>query len=349
MKILKIISGIINRILSIFDIRLIRKSSFDRIIEEREQTSPDPEPGVYGLGYEEFIRVLFQLLLEREPDETGLEYYAGKLRSGEKPRFVVESICNSEEYIERYIPTLVNRWEGETNERIIGILRNAEIPHLLHEVRQEMVRTLLPPAKRILDLGGASSSDPRGALLTHGYPHEPGEICIVDLPPDERMFPVKEFENAKTEYRFGKTDVRYYYHSMTDLSGFEDESFDMVWSGESVEHITREELIEMCADIRRILKPGGYFCFDTPNRAVTRLHTGEAYIHPEHKHEYTFSEMEKILKEAGYKIEKTHGLVDMSGSLKKKSFSVDEFHNNCKKGINRKPESSYLFYFRTTR
>jgi hypothetical protein len=45
----------------------------------------------------------------------------------------------------------------------------------------------------------------------------------------------------------------------------------------------------MCKAAFRVLKKGGAFCLDTPNRIVTKIHAKTAdieFIHPEHQIEY---------------------------------------------------------------
>ena len=48
----------------------------------------------------------------------------------------------------------------------------------------------------------------------------------------------------------------------------------------------------MYQEIIRILRPGGRFCLDTPNRLFTAIHVaGPQWIHPEDKIEYAKSTM----------------------------------------------------------
>lgn len=59
-------------------------------------------------------------------------------------------------------------------------------------------------------------------------------------------------------------------------------------------------------EISRVLKKGGYFCFDTPNYNVSKMLTRVGYLHPEHKIEYSPSHIEllKTLQENGFEVEK---------------------------------------------
>lgn len=55
---------------------------------------------------------------------------------------------------------------------------------------------------------------------------------------------------------------------------FDDQSFDGVFSGDFVEHITPEEKRLFFAEVFRVLKPGGVFVIKTPNLTYLRLSVG---------------------------------------------------------------------------
>ncbi|MBN2134186.1 MAG: DUF4214 domain-containing protein [Acidobacteria bacterium] len=342
------LSRSINKILGLINLRLVKKSSWMDLNHELAKFYAEQRDTAkrYGLDEEEFLKMLYELLLERVPDQEGMQYYLTQIKDGKSNREIVESIVESDEFIENFLREVSYRYGDDTIPKFTNIIKNAQVPYLLHKARLEMIKTLLPRAEKILDLGGADSSDPRGALMAHGYSYIPGEVSIIDLPPDERFEPVKDPTEGNDVIIAGQTVIKYYYQSMADLSNFPDNSFDLVWCGESIEHITKQETEKMLSDIQRILKDGGHFCFDTPNRAITELQVGKKhFIHPEHKYEYRYDEMKDILKKLGMKIAKTQGIVNMKKSLKKEEFLVDEFIDGIDDGINNHPESSYLFYF----
>lgn len=344
----KFLSGSTNSVLGLIGLRLVKKSNWKTINDTLEHIYSEQENNreYFGLGKDKLLNMFFQLLLEREPDIDGKNYYTGWMEEGATAKEVITSILHSEEFIEKYLKDVAFRFGDETIEKFNYIIKNAQIPFLLHKVRTSMVQNLLPEAKHILDLGGADSTDPRGALLSHGYPHEPQEVSIVDLPPKERYEPVTDATDGKDTLITGPTTVKYYYQSMADLSNFPDDYFDLVWCGESIEHISIADAGKMIPDIQRILRKGGYFCFDTPNRSVTELQVGKnGFIHPEHKHEYMYDEMKNLLKLFDMKIVKTKGLVNMKKSIRKNEFLIDEFIDEIEEGLNTHPESSYLFYF----
>jgi len=80
--------------------------------------------------------------------------------------------------------------------------------------------------------------------------------------------------------RFG-TQERSAFAVATCLSlPFQDASFDKVVAADFIEHITDEEKIDLLAELRRVLKPGGSGVICTPNRIRERL--GERYWHLRH-------------------------------------------------------------------
>ncbi len=271
-----------------------------------------------------FIESAYQLILKRSADESGLNSFMNLLERGVPRWVVIEVLLASDEY----------RW-----------VKNKCSPYdILHSLRCQLVRQL-PPAEMIVDLGGAASPALEGALLWMGYPHQPREITIIDLPPDIRMF-ANGFTHLRAETPgwlvFGPTRVRYLHQSMADLTGVANESVDLVWSGESIEHITLAEAAQMFQEIWRVLKPGGYFCLDTPNRNVTQIQSPNQLIHPEHKLEYTAPQLTNYLAEAGFQVKQVMGLAPMPQAVQSGVFNWLELMDTA--GFSDNAEICYLFY-----
>lgn len=82
-----------------------------------------------------------------------------------------------------------------------------------------------------------------------------------------------------------------------------DESADLVYSNQLMEHIHPDDALAQLADIHRVLKPGGGYLLITPSRL-----TGPHDISREfddratglHLHEYTFGELSSILRRQGF-------------------------------------------------
>jgi len=180
------------------------------------------------------LRAAYWACLKREPDdEQGRPHFMPLLRSGE-----------------------LNAW------RLARLLMAApefqavrDLPRhplmSMHFSRIQAVKACLPPAEIVIDLGGVAIGENYGALLKMGYPHKPREIFIVDLPPERRMFGGDNIEDGLEFVTPNGIRISYVYGSMTDLSMFPDECADLVYSGQSIEHVTEfpKRFIGYCARV----------------------------------------------------------------------------------------------------
>lgn len=232
------------------------------------------------------LRGLFHLLFGREPDLSDSGAYVLEVETGAlTPRQLVEWLVDSAEWSHAAPMT--------------------ELQPSLHYGRGVFIRSL-PHARRILDLGGTAIGDARGALVHMGYPYPFDEIVIVDLPVEDRHALYRD-EPRPSSLQTDQGLITYRYHSMTDLSGLPSASFDMVYSGQSIEHVTRRDGAKVLAQVRRVLKPGGVLAIDTPNGKVTRVQQAD-FIDPDHKHEYSHAEMVDLLEGSGLRVERAHGI-----------------------------------------
>ena len=138
--------------------------------------------------------------------------------------------------------------------------------------------------------------------------------------------------------------VHYLFRSMGDLQPIPDASVDMVFSGESIEHVTRDECERVFQEAWRVLKPGGQFCLDTPNRDITRIQVPDGFINPDHKWEYTHAEMKEIINRHHFTIQEQKGLIWMPQTARERQFKAEELILNV--GIYDDIERCYLLYYR---
>ncbi|MEM0979404.1 MAG: methyltransferase domain-containing protein [Cyanobacteria bacterium P01_H01_bin.58] len=210
-----------------------------------------------------------------------------------------------------------------------------------HQARLELVQKSLPPAVRILDLGGGAGNNPAGSLLAMGYAHQPERIDIIDLPNEERFFK-SSLTSIQHHSTPEGTQVHYHYTSMTNLAAFPDATFDLVWSGQSIEHITPAETNAVAQEVYRVLKPGASFCLDTPNRKLTRLQVKQDFVHPEHKIEYTPDGLRDVLVAAGFSMVEQKAVSPMPISYRIGRFNRLELIHST--SLNSHADEGYSFY-----
>lgn len=269
---------------------------------------------------EDAIRLAYNVLLDRDPDQLGIDTFRDWFKAGKTKADMAAFIRSSDEF------SNYNSFR--------------DISPSVHHGRGVFVRSL-PPARRILDLGGSSRNSVVGAFVLFDYPYEFEELVIVELPSDERhehYADVKEGDIVPTHLG----PVRYRYHSMTDLSGFEDESFDLVYSGQTIEHVDEADADKVLEEVHRVLRPGGWFAFDTPNGAVCRMQQ-EEFIDPDHKIEYTHPQIVEKLRRARFDVVRQHGLNYAGRSVAEGKFDLAE--TTRKWGLYDDPEVCYILAY----
>jgi SAM-dependent methyltransferase len=256
-----------------------------------------------------FVRVAYEVLLERSPDAAGLENYLTHLAQGTRTRrSMLEEMRSSDEF-----------WFGKA-------LRFEDAGFAIHRSRCLFVQQF-PAARRIIDLGGTHQQKAEGALIALGYPYDLERLVIVDLPAEERH----ELYESGVGHEVVQTPrgpVEYSYHSMADLSGHDDGSFDLVYSGQTIEHVPEDVAATVLSEAGRVLVPGGHLCLDTPNGRLCRLQmegTGLTVTNPDHDVEYDHVDISRMITDAGFEITHALGLLHMPRSAADGRFHWDEF------------------------
>jgi predicted SAM-dependent methyltransferase len=244
------------------------------------------------LDPKEALLMAFTMLLHRDPDPQGRADFLRRMESGTPATSIVEPIISSAEFL-LDVPF-------------------SDLFASMHISRCQFVRSL-PKGKLILDLGGSNQGDERGAMVSMGYPYAFDRLVVVDLPSSERHEQFRSGEWKEVETSLGT--VEYHYHSMVDLSSFPDRSFDLVYSGQSFEHIWPNEGATLLKEVHRVLKDEGSFALDTPNGPVWRHRFPDELINPDHKVEYSHGEMVGLLAHAGFNVDAAWGLNYLGRSL----------------------------------
>lgn len=238
-----------------------------------------------ALNTDNFIRLAYRLLLDRAPDPGGFDHHRRHILGRKLDKsFVFQALATSPEY------------EKGQDAR--------------HFARRRLVARL-PAADVIVDLGGSSPHADEGALHAMGYPHRWRRMVIVDLPPAERYIEWRKSGGEPMRVATDRGPVEYAYGSIADPGVIAESAFaDLVWSGNSIEHVSEEEGDRMLELAWRVLKPGGQLCLDTPNRRVTRVLHPDSLCNPDHRIEYEHATLAAKLRARGFVIEEAFGVLD---------------------------------------
>ncbi|MCP3857366.1 MAG: methyltransferase domain-containing protein [Actinomycetia bacterium] len=251
--------------------------------------------GIDALDDGAFIDLAYEMVLNRPADQAGRENYLQHLRMGTRTRsHTLSEMKGSDEY-----------WFDQA-------LGNPDSLIALHRSRCLFVQQL-PKAAQILDLGGTHQSNPEGAFVHLGYPYEFQRLVIVELPVDERHELYQHMKSGEP-IQTALGPVQYSFHSMADLSTFEDNTFDLVYSGQTFEHVPEDVGDTVLTEVFRVLEPGGRLALDTPNGAACRLQlegTDLTVTNPDHDIEYDHGPLRAKLEAAGFEIERQVGLTHL--------------------------------------
>ena len=168
------------------------------------------------------------------------------------------------------------------------------------------LRERLTPPARILELG-AAPGDQIATLADQGYATTAVDIGVAsddwaDGTPGRMVSLFAEHGVDYVEWDLEKVPYP-----------LDDATFDGIVYTEVFEHL-RDYPVRSLHEVRRLLRPGGYLFFSTPNAAylVTRLRllTGRTVysplpdwvggvVHARHAREYLFGEIDQVMAEAG--------------------------------------------------
>ncbi len=100
-------------------------------------------------------------------------------------------------------------------------------------------------------------------------------------------------------------DVEWISNTVGDMSGVASGCADLVFSGQNIEHLWPEDILNFLLEAHRVLRQGGALVVDSPNRLVT---SAQRWCHPEHIVEFTPDEIRDLLELAGFKVKSIWGL-----------------------------------------
>ena len=145
----------------------------------------------------------------------------------------------------------------------------------IHLNRYAIARPYVQGGKRVLDV---ASGEGYGSYLLKKW----GAAHVDGIDIDAETV-------EKAQHIFGSEDVRFQCHSAEELP-FEDYSFDVICSFETVEHLDHPE--KFLQEIRRVLRPGGTVIMSCPNDPYY-YHEGVPG-NPFHKKQYTYFDFKSL-------------------------------------------------------
>jgi SAM-dependent methyltransferase len=160
----------------------------------------------------------------------------------------------------------------------------------LHALREAHLRRLPAGARTVLH-GGASDA----WYFRWFEQHYPGEV--------ERHIGVEAFRAAPTDL---PANVEWLERTLGDMGPVPDDSVDLVFAGEVVEHLWPDDVAGFLLESRRVLADGGRLVLDSPNRRVTEA---VEWQHPQHTAEFSVDEIVELVRLAGFEVESVHGLL----------------------------------------
>jgi SAM-dependent methyltransferase len=198
-----------------------------------------------------------------------------RLKRNDKVRRLAARIRRSSPFLWRGIEFIIRKTEPST------ITVSINFNDFLHELRSYELRSM-PKVKQTMLSAGCS-----GGWYFDWIRSNYGRV--------EKHIGV-EFYSPKPEGL--SSEVNWVVANVQDMHPVENESVDLVFSGQNIEHLWPEELVGFLVESNRVLKDDGILVLDSPNRDITQA---LCWSHPEHTIELTINEIVELLELSGFK------------------------------------------------
>ncbi len=100
-------------------------------------------------------------------------------------------------------------------------------------------------------------------------------------------------------------EARWIDNPITDMRDVASGGADMVFAGQTVEHLWPHEFTGFMLEAHRVLRPRGLLVLDSPNRELTWALN---WHHPEHTMEFTVPEIRELVELAGFRVTALRGV-----------------------------------------
>jgi O-antigen chain-terminating methyltransferase len=85
------------------------------------------------------------------------------------------------------------------------------------------------------------------------------------------------------------------------ISSLSNESIGGIFAAQLIEHLRTDQIIQLCNDAYKKLKPDSYLILETPNPTSLAIYTNAFYVDPSHNKPVHPKTMEYFLRQAGFK------------------------------------------------
>lgn len=196
---------------------------------------------------------------------------------------------------------------------------------LIHRLRGELLSEM-PAAEVVLSAGCGGTW--YFQWFDEKYPHQIVRHIGFDIAPPPPDLP---------------PGVEWHQCSFADMSRVPDDSADLIFAGQAIEHVSAAECLSFLQHAHRILRQQGWLVMDSPNFSIT----GPAiYLHPEHVIEYTPKQMQAVLKAAGFRVVNCKGILlcEDNGKLLHDPFGYERIDERRITAAKERPEDSFIWW-----
>lgn len=220
-----------------------------------------------------------------------------------------------------------------TSRPVEKLQKELDFNNFLHECRSICI-SKIPQSNNILSIGCAGNW--YFEWFNKFYPYSVDNHTGIDLNQKPLILP---------------KNVTWIQHDGQDLSVIESQSFDLLFAGQFIEHISWKDQVNFLLEVNRVLKPNGIFVLDSPNYTISNRY---GWKQPEHIHELTFQQACELLQIAGFEIQDSYGLIPknllgippklfgtcLESSLEAQKYSQADIQN----AINGEPNDCFVWW-----
>ena len=171
---------------------------------------------------------------------------------------------------------------------VLDLLQGHSTIDVLHYERGELI-TEMPAGEVILSVGCGSLA--YFDWFSSKYPHKVSRHVGIDILPRPEGLP---------------PSIEWHEGSLADLSMIPDNSIDLIFAGQAIEHVPTYEALDFFEHAHRVLRQDEWLVMDSPNFDITRVWP---FPNPEHVIEYTPRQMRSILEAAGFRVAYCKGIL----------------------------------------